>query len=159
MILYMYISPGQGLTTHWGRNFDVNRNFLSLRSLFYVFPKQKHKWPNLTLPYNRSRLTQRHYLNKLGSTRVQDAAYQDSRSSAFWFQRRRFFKVLLFMGMVAISVMWPGPFQDRLNILSYPHPMGTQYEISIQSAQWFLRRRCSKSVDRQTTDDGGLPIL
>ena len=32
MILYMYIAPGQGLTTHWGRNFNVNRNILSLRS-------------------------------------------------------------------------------------------------------------------------------
>ena len=32
MILYMYIAPGQGLTTSWGRNFDVNRNILSLRS-------------------------------------------------------------------------------------------------------------------------------
>ena len=29
MILYMYIAPGQGLTTPWGRNFDVNRNILS----------------------------------------------------------------------------------------------------------------------------------
>ena len=28
----MYIAPGQGLTTHWGRNFDVNRNIFSLRS-------------------------------------------------------------------------------------------------------------------------------
>ena len=32
MIPLMYISPGQGLTTPWGRNFDVNRNILSLRS-------------------------------------------------------------------------------------------------------------------------------
>ena len=32
MILYMYIAPGQGLTNSWGRNFDVNRNILSLRS-------------------------------------------------------------------------------------------------------------------------------
>ena len=31
MILYMYIAPGQGLTIPWGRNFFVNRNFLSLR--------------------------------------------------------------------------------------------------------------------------------
>ena len=30
MILYMYIAPGQGQTTPWGQNFDVNRNFLSL---------------------------------------------------------------------------------------------------------------------------------
>ena len=27
----MYIAPGQGLTTPWGGNFDVNRNILSLR--------------------------------------------------------------------------------------------------------------------------------
>ena len=32
----MYIAPGQGLTTSWGRNFDVNRNILSLRSLLQV---------------------------------------------------------------------------------------------------------------------------
>ena len=31
MILYMYIALGQGLTTPWGRNFDVNRNILSLQ--------------------------------------------------------------------------------------------------------------------------------
>ena len=30
MILYMYIAPGQGQTTLWGQNFDVNRNSLSL---------------------------------------------------------------------------------------------------------------------------------
>ena len=30
MILYMYIAPGQGQTTFWGQNFDVNRNSLSL---------------------------------------------------------------------------------------------------------------------------------
>ena len=39
MILYMYIAPGQGLTTPWGRNFDVNRNILSLRSFVASFKK------------------------------------------------------------------------------------------------------------------------
>ena len=34
----MYISPGQGLTTPWERNFDVNRNILSLRP-FVAFQK------------------------------------------------------------------------------------------------------------------------
>ena len=33
----MYIDPGQGLTTPWGRNFDVNRNILSLRSFVASF--------------------------------------------------------------------------------------------------------------------------
>ena len=35
MILYMYIATGQGLTTPWGWNFDVNRNILSLQSFFF----------------------------------------------------------------------------------------------------------------------------
>ena len=39
MILYMYIAPGQGLTTPWGRKFDVNRNILSLRSFVASFKK------------------------------------------------------------------------------------------------------------------------
>ena len=37
MILYMYIAPGQGLTTLWGGNFDVNRNILSFRSFVASF--------------------------------------------------------------------------------------------------------------------------
>ena len=43
MILYMYITPGQGLTTPWGRNFDVNRNILSFRS-FPASLKKKSLW-------------------------------------------------------------------------------------------------------------------
>ena len=37
MILYMYIAPGQGLTTPWGRNFNVNRNISSLLSFVAGF--------------------------------------------------------------------------------------------------------------------------
>ena len=40
-----------------------------------------------------ARPTQGHYLNKVGSTQAPDAAYQVSRSSAFWFRRRRFVSV------------------------------------------------------------------
>ena len=39
MILYMYIAPEQGLTTPWGRNFDVNKNILSLWSFVASFKK------------------------------------------------------------------------------------------------------------------------
>ena len=39
MILYMYIAPGQELTTLLGQNFDVNRNILSLRSFVASFKK------------------------------------------------------------------------------------------------------------------------
>ena len=54
--------------------------------------------------------------------------------------------------------------QDRLNKLSFPDILDTPYKIWLQLAQWFLRRRCLKSVDDgQTTDgqtdDGGIPIL
>ena len=35
----MNIAPGQGLTTPWGRNFDVNRNILSLWSFVASFKK------------------------------------------------------------------------------------------------------------------------
>ena len=37
MILYMYIAPGQGLTTPWGRNFDFKGNILSIRSFVASF--------------------------------------------------------------------------------------------------------------------------
>ena len=44
---------------------------------------------------------------------------------------------------------------DHLNKLSFPHLMKTPYEIWLQSAQWFLRRRCLKSFDnRRQTHDG-----
>ena len=37
MIFYTYITLGQGLTTPWEQNFDVNRNILSLRSFVASF--------------------------------------------------------------------------------------------------------------------------
>ena len=42
MILYMYIAPGQWLTTPWGQIFDVNRNLLSLQ--LYVASFIKSLW-------------------------------------------------------------------------------------------------------------------
>ena len=39
MILYMYVGPGKGLTNPWGRNFDVSRNILSLRSFLASLKK------------------------------------------------------------------------------------------------------------------------
>ena len=48
--------------------------------------------------------------NKLGSTRVLDAAFQVSSSSAFWFREEDFGSFLAYMGMAAILVMWHKPF-------------------------------------------------
>ena len=42
--------------------------------------------------------TQGHNLNNLGSTRIDNATYQVSRSSVNWFWRRRFFKVFTIYG-------------------------------------------------------------
>ena len=39
MLLYMYIAPGQGQTTPWGQNFDVNRNSLSLCPFVAILKK------------------------------------------------------------------------------------------------------------------------
>ena len=39
MILYMYVALGQGQTTPWGQNFDVNRKALSLWSFVASFKK------------------------------------------------------------------------------------------------------------------------
>ena len=41
LILYMYIAPGQGLTTPWGQNFYVNRKILSLRSFVASLKKSQ----------------------------------------------------------------------------------------------------------------------
>ena len=73
-------------------NFDITdyNSFLKNNNIVLPFPIQKHKGPNLTLPYNRSRSTQGHHLNKLNNTRVPKAAYQISMSQAFWFRRRKF---------------------------------------------------------------------
>ena len=43
MILYMSTEPGQGLKTTWGRNLDVNRNSLSLRSFVASLKKMSMK--------------------------------------------------------------------------------------------------------------------
>ena len=54
--------------------------------------------PKHKASYIRSRSTQGNHLNKFGSTQIPDAAYQVSMSLAFWFQRRRFFKVFTIYG-------------------------------------------------------------
>ena len=59
---------------------------------------KKPKLPNLTLPQNRSRLTQGHHLNKLWWAGVPDATYQVSWKSACRLQRRRFWRVFTLYG-------------------------------------------------------------
>ena len=62
------------------------------------------------------------------------------------------------MGMAAFLVTWPGTFEQTF----VPHPKESPYEIWVQLAQWFQRRRCLKMLTddgRQTTDAGVTGIL
>ena len=142
MILYMYIALGQGQTAPRGQSFDVNRNVSSLHSFVASFKKRGE---------NRSWSTQGHNLNKLGSTRAPDAAYQLPLSSAFWFRRRRFLKVFTINGH-----------GDHLG-----HVIWTVWTNSHGGSIWNLtligpvvsEEKMFKECGRQTTDDGGLLIL
>ena len=53
------------------------------------------------------------------------------------------------MGMAAILVMWPGPFDK----LSFPHPIEAPYEI------WLIGPVVSEEKMFSVDNDGGLPIL
>ena len=52
-------------------------------------------------------------------TWIPDAACELSRSSAFGFQRRRFLRLLPYMGMAVMFVMWSGPFEHIFIPLSH----------------------------------------
>ena len=132
MIKYIYIAPRQGAYSPQGTEFWCQQELL--------------------VTY-RSRSTQGHHLNKLGSTRAADAAYQVSRSSAFWFQRRRFLKVFtIYMGMVAILVMWPGQFEQAFVPPSHGDSIWNLALISPPVSEEMFKE-CGQRTDR------GLPIL
>ena len=93
---------------------------------YFEFPAM---WLNLTLALNRSGSTQGHNLDNLGSTCIDNATYQVSRSSVNWFWRRRFFKVFTIyghgghLGHVTRSV-WttfrsPDPWRLHMNFCYY----------------------------------------
>ena len=71
----------------------------------------------------------------------------------FGSREKDFLRFLPYMGMAAILVMWPGPFEQ----LSFSHLMEAPYEIWLQLAQWLQRRRCFKMLayDGRRTTDGG----
>ena len=67
----------------------------------------------------RSRSTQDHHLtNFAGPDSLM--LIQVRRSSACWFQRRRFLKFCLpYMGMTVIFVIWPGPFEHTFILTTH----------------------------------------
>ena len=60
-----------------------------------------------------------------------------------------FLQFLPYMGMAAILVMWPGPFEQ---IFHSPIPEKLHMKFD-WLAQWFQRRICLKSVDNGQTDE------
>ena len=79
------------------------------------------------------KICQGHHLNKLDSTWITNAAYQVSRSSAFWFQRRRFFK--------GFTIYWHGGHlsivTNHLNSFSIPNPMEAPHEFNFNQPSSF----------------------
>ena len=83
---------------------------------FHLFSIQTPKGPNLTLMKNDSQSNYGHHLNKFGSTQSLNATYQFSRQSTQRFWNRRFFKVFIINGLMAIMAMRPGPFERIFNL-------------------------------------------
>ena len=59
------------------------------------------------------------------------------------------------MGMTAILVMWPGPFEQIFIIPSHGDSIRNLASIGPEVSE----ERMFKSVDNRQTDNGGLPIL
>ena len=162
----MYIVPGQGLTTSWGQNFmstgtschfshllQVSKKSLRSLILYKFFHDFRHVYsprvgadnPPGTKFWKIGQGQPRVIIWTNGSTRAPDAAYQVSRSSAFWFRRRKFFKVLPYMGMAAI--VWT-------NFRS-PIPWRLHMKFGFNRPSGFWRKvECG-----QRMEDRGLPIL
>ena len=76
--------------------------------------------PNkIDLCVKRSEVNLDHYLKEFGSTRVPDASYQVSRSSAILFWKRIFLRFLPYMGMAAIFAMWPWTFEETFAPITF----------------------------------------
>ena len=100
----------------------------------------------VTTKHISTRRAQRHSKHKTEQKHTRSTK-EVPRALTFWFWRRRFLKG--FYHIWAWRPSWSCD-QDHLNKLSFPHPKESPYEISVQLAQWFQRRRCLKML----TDDG-----
>ena len=80
------------------------------------------------------------YLNRLCSTRVSNAAYQVSRSSAFWFLRRSFkgFYHTCIWAWQPSWVMWPGPFEQTF---VPPSPRSSVWNLTLEMFKVCGRRK------------------
>ena len=94
-------------------------------------------WQILTLVWNRSGSTQGQNLKNLGSTCIDNAIYQVSRSSVYLFWRRRFLRFLPYMGM---GPCWSC---DPNHLYKFSFPLFSHklpHELWFQITQLFLRK-------------------
>ena len=184
LILYIFFhdlihvySPGAGAYSPPGDKVDVNRNFCCQFQIiddnsfwkihcFTFFPYKSIRdqiWPCRKIGQGQPRVII--WANMV----VLKHPMMHTKIQGHWpfgSGEEDFFQVLSYMAMAAILVMWPGPFEQTFVPPSHKSSIWNMTLIG----QWFLRRRCLKSVDddgrrtttydgRRTTDDGGLPIL
>ena len=71
---------------------------VSKRIIIFAFPHTNANVTKFDLGVKQSKSTQGDNLNNLGSTCIDNAIYQVSRSSVNWFWRRRFFKIFTIYG-------------------------------------------------------------
>ena len=63
---------------------------------------------------------------------------------------------LPYMGMAAILVMWPGPFEQTFVPLSQ---RGSIWNLTLNDQAVSEEKMFESMDDRRRTDDGGLPII
>ena len=138
LFLYMYTAPGQGQTTPWGQNFYFNINLLSLWS----FAVSSIKWlSNSFSPYKSIR-DQICPCCKIGQGQLRVIIWTNydgpkspmlhTKPQGHWpfgSGEEDFWRVLPYMGVVAILVMWPRPREQTF----VPRPTEAPYIYEI----WF----------------------
>ena len=129
--------------------------------LFAFFPIQKPKWPNLMLPQNRSRSIKGHHLNKLERGLQQQCCIPSFKGTGHLVPEKNIFEGFLpYVGVVAILVMWPRPYEQTfVPFVPQPHGGSTCNLISISLA--VSEEMSFENVDEADTDanDEPLPIL
>ena len=161
----MYIAPGQGQTAPRGQNFDVNRKALSLYPFVASFNEislksdfiQFFSWFNTCIyprgihcftffPYKSIR-DQIWPCRKIGQHRViiwinlvvlehpiLHTKFQGHRP--FGSGEDDFLRFLPYMGMVAILVMWPGPFEQNFVPPFHGHSIWNLASIIDDNSFW-----------------------
>ena len=185
LILYIFFSwfntniypQGRGHAAHRGKNFDVNRNFLSLRSSVASFKSQTTivSEKSIVLPFSHTKAYQILPCRKIGQGQPCVIIWTNSvvlehpvlnikfPGHLLFGSGEDFLGFLSYMGMAAILVMWPRPFEQTFVPPSNGDSIWNLASIGpVVSEEMFKeceRRTDGRTDEGQMTDDGGLYIL